>query len=61
MAISYPVEGAVYLKEAIENDLIDKFLFVDGTKSNDIITAVGADGPGRDHRQRPPARRKRPT
>ncbi len=43
VAISYPVEGAVYIKEAIENDLIDTFLFTDGTKSKDIITAVGAD------------------
>ncbi len=43
VAISYPVEGAVYIKEAIENDLIDTFLFTDGTKSKDIIAAVGAD------------------
>jgi ABC-type branched-subunit amino acid transport system substrate-binding protein len=43
VCISYPVEGAVYIKEAIENNLIDKFLFVDGTKSKDIINAVGAD------------------
>jgi branched-chain amino acid transport system substrate-binding protein len=43
VCISYPVEGAVYIKEAIENGLIDKFLFVDGTKSQDIIDAVGAD------------------
>jgi ABC-type branched-subunit amino acid transport system substrate-binding protein len=43
VCISYPVEGAVYIKEAIENDLIDTFLFTDGTKSQDIITAVGAD------------------
>jgi ABC-type branched-subunit amino acid transport system substrate-binding protein len=42
VAISYPVEATVYLKEAIENNLIDKFLFVDGTKSKDIITAIGA-------------------
>ncbi|MCJ7510920.1 MAG: ABC transporter substrate-binding protein [Dehalococcoidia bacterium] len=42
VAISYPVEGSVYIKEAIENGLIDKFLFVDGTKSKDIIKAVGA-------------------
>jgi ABC-type branched-subunit amino acid transport system substrate-binding protein len=42
VCISYPVEGAVYIKEAIENDLIKTFLFTDGTKSKDIITAVGA-------------------
>ena len=43
VAISYPAEGSIYLKEAIENNLIKKFLFVDGTKSQDIITAIGAD------------------
>ena len=43
VAISYPVSATVYLREAIENDLIDKFLFVDGTKSADIIEALGAD------------------
>jgi len=42
VCISYPVEGAVYIKEAIENDLIKTFLFTDGTKSQDIIDAVGA-------------------
>jgi branched-chain amino acid transport system substrate-binding protein len=42
-AISYPVSASVYLKEAIENGLIDKFLFVDGTKSQVIIDAIGAD------------------
>jgi ABC-type branched-subunit amino acid transport system substrate-binding protein len=42
VAISYSVEGSVYIKEAIENNLIKKFLFVDGTKSADIIKAVGA-------------------
>jgi len=43
VAISYPAEGQIYLKEAIENNLIKTFLFVDGTKSQDIITAIGAD------------------
>ncbi|MCJ7709136.1 MAG: ABC transporter substrate-binding protein, partial [Anaerolineales bacterium] len=42
-ALSYPVEGAIYIREAIENDLIKTFLLCDGTKSKDIITAVGAD------------------
>ncbi|MDP2950559.1 MAG: ABC transporter substrate-binding protein, partial [Chloroflexota bacterium] len=42
VAISYPTEARVYLKEAIQNNLIKKFLFVDGTKSQEIIDAVGA-------------------
>jgi ABC-type branched-subunit amino acid transport system substrate-binding protein len=42
-ALSYPQSGAVYLKEAIENDLVPAFLFCDGTKSEDIVEAVGAE------------------
>jgi len=44
-AIGYPTEAQVYVKEAIENALVEpgKFLFVDGTRSPDLITAVGAD------------------
>jgi ABC-type branched-subunit amino acid transport system substrate-binding protein len=42
VAISYPAEGQIYLKEAIENNLIKTFLFVDGTKSQDIIDTIGA-------------------
>jgi branched-chain amino acid transport system substrate-binding protein len=41
-ALSYPQSGTVYIKEAIENNLIKTFLFCDGTKSEDIIKAVGA-------------------
>jgi ABC-type branched-subunit amino acid transport system substrate-binding protein len=44
-AIGYPTEASVYVKEAIENQLVEpgKFLFVDGTRSQDLIDAVGAD------------------
>ena len=42
VCISYPAEGAIYIKEAIENKLISTFLFTDGTKSDAIIKAVGA-------------------
>ncbi|MDI6858114.1 MAG: ABC transporter substrate-binding protein [Dehalococcoidia bacterium] len=42
-ALSYPQSATVYLKEAIENDLFDTFLFCDGTKSEDIVEAVGAE------------------
>jgi len=41
-ALSYPQSGTVYIKEAIENNLIKTFLFCDGTKSEDIVDAVGA-------------------
>ena len=42
IALSYPGHATVYLKEAIEGDFISEFRFVDGTKSEDIIEAVGA-------------------
>jgi len=41
-AYSYPQHGKIYLKEAIEFYKFKKFLFCDGTKSIDIIKAVGA-------------------
>ncbi|MGD0764910.1 MAG: ABC transporter substrate-binding protein [Dehalococcoidia bacterium] len=41
-ALSYPQSATVYLKEAIENNLVKTFLFCDGTQSTDIINAVGA-------------------
>jgi len=41
-ALSYPQSATVYIKEAIENNLIKTFLFCDGTKSEDIVKAVGA-------------------
>lgn len=43
VAISYPVSAGVYVREAIESGAADTFLFVDGSKSEDLITAVGAD------------------
>jgi branched-chain amino acid transport system substrate-binding protein len=42
-ALSYPQSATVYLKEGFENNLIKNVLFCDGTKSEDIITAVGAE------------------
>lgn len=43
LALSYPGHATIYLREAIENDFIKKFLFVDGTRSEQIIEAVGAE------------------
>ena len=42
-AFSYPEHAKVYLKEAIELFKYKDFLFCDGTKSEDIIGALGAD------------------
>lgn len=43
VAISFPVSAGVYIREAIESGAADTFLFVDGSKSNDLIDAVGAE------------------
>ncbi len=43
VAISYPVSAGVYVREAIESGAADTFLFVDGSKSEELIAAVGAD------------------
>ncbi len=42
-AFSYPEHAKVYLKEAIEFFKFRSFLFCDGTKSFDIVKAVGAE------------------
>ncbi|HDH97834.1 MAG TPA: hypothetical protein ENF70_01700 [Deltaproteobacteria bacterium] len=42
VAASYPQHAKVYLKEAIDGNYISTFLFIDGTKSQDIIDAVGS-------------------
>jgi ABC-type branched-subunit amino acid transport system substrate-binding protein len=42
LAYSYPQHAKVYLKEAIEFYKYGRFMFCDGTKSEDILTAIGA-------------------
>src|SRR3990172_7823320 len=42
IAISYPTgQAQVYLKEALENAIIDKFVFVDGTRDAKMFEALG--------------------
>jgi ABC-type branched-subunit amino acid transport system substrate-binding protein len=42
VAISYPVgQATVYLREAIEGGLIDQFVFVDGTKDDEMLSELG--------------------
>jgi ABC-type branched-subunit amino acid transport system substrate-binding protein len=43
VAIGFPAEAEVFLRESIENDIFTQFLFVDGTKSLDLIEALGAE------------------
>lgn len=43
VAIGYPTQAQVFLREALENNVFSTFLFVDGTQSLDLVTALGAD------------------
>ena len=43
IAIAYPSEAEIFLREAIEHGLFERFLFVDATKSPDLIEAIGAE------------------
>jgi ABC-type branched-subunit amino acid transport system substrate-binding protein len=40
-AISYPGHASIYLREALEGNYIKKFLFCDGTKSLEVVKAMG--------------------
>jgi branched-chain amino acid transport system substrate-binding protein len=41
VAISYPGHASIYLREAIEGNYIKRFLFSDGTKSIEVVKAIG--------------------
>ncbi len=43
IAMGYVGQAQVYLREAIEQGLFAKFYFVDGTRSEDLITNIGAE------------------
>lgn len=43
VAVAFPDEALVFIREAIENDIFTTFLFVDGTKSQDLIDGIGAE------------------
>ncbi|MEZ4503321.1 MAG: ABC transporter substrate-binding protein [Dehalococcoidia bacterium] len=43
VAIGYPEQARIFLREAIENDIFTQFFFVDGTKSPLLIDDLGAD------------------
>ncbi|MEE8422241.1 MAG: ABC transporter substrate-binding protein [Dehalococcoidia bacterium] len=43
VAIGFPPQAEIFIREALENDIFSKFLFVDGTKSEDLIEAIGAE------------------
>jgi ABC-type branched-subunit amino acid transport system substrate-binding protein len=41
VAVSFPESAGVYLREAVEQNLVENFLFVDGTKSGDMFAQLG--------------------
>ena len=41
IAIGFPTQAKIYIREALENDIFDEFLFVDGTKSQELIDDIG--------------------
>ena len=43
MALSYPETAGVYLREAVEGQYFDDFMFVDGTKNQEMFDTIGAD------------------
>ena len=43
IAIAYPADAAVFVREALDEDIFERFLFVDATRSLDLLQAVGAE------------------
>ena len=43
VAIAFPTQAEVFIREALENGIFDQFLFVDGTKSIDLVEAIGGE------------------
>ena len=43
VAMSYPETAGVYLREAIEGQYFEEFMFVDGTKNQEMLDALGAE------------------
>ena len=43
VAIGYPESAGVYLREALEGQFTDQFMFVDGTKSQDMFDRLGSE------------------
>jgi len=40
-AIAYPESAGIFLREAVEGELFDNYIFVDGTKSTDMLDELG--------------------
>ena len=43
IAIAFPAEALIFIRESLEHSIFSEFLFVDGTKSQDLIDGIGED------------------
>ena len=43
IAIAFPAEALIFIREALEHSIFSEFLFVDGTKSQDLIDGIGEE------------------
>ncbi len=43
IVIAFPQEATLFMREAIEQDIFTQFLFVDGSKSQDLVDAIGGE------------------
>ena len=43
VAISFPAQAKVCIRQALVHDLFERFFFVDGTKSEELIAEIGAE------------------
>ena len=43
VAIGFPTEAKVFVREALENGLFEEFLWVDGTKSLELVDEIGGE------------------
>ena len=43
IVIAFPQEAEIFMREALEQGLFDEFLFVDGSKSQELVDAIGGE------------------
>ena len=43
IAIAFPAEALIFIRESLEQSIFSEFLFVDGTKSQELIDGIGQD------------------
>ena len=43
IAIAFPAEALIFIRESLEHSIFSEFLFVDGTKSQDLIDGIGEE------------------